>query len=346
MNNEDSLNQLHKYIYSKYTSKKKNNLYYDKHFVAEGIDYTNYIALKYESINNKDISNLYTIEGWYILWYLMSEAQQKLYIKTSINIIAQDTSIKDKEVKELLLHLEKQKVIKLYAYTSTGKTKAKNVITFTEKIEITIVYNTKEYVNQNGYCIVPIDFIKTVLPTLSPQAWSIYTILLTRYSWFTTLERIDPTTGEIYYSHKLNHYSFPTYEQMSELLGYNSRNTITKYIKELCDNKYNLIYIINNADGKKTKVINGKNIKDNKTYGVYLMERIEYQYYYCYEQNKKIAKDFKKLIDTTEQYILKDHDYVITQYKNIFKEYENAIKQQKDEWYLSNKEQMKINLSL
>lgn len=69
----------------------KTNMYKNKELTqnGKGIDYTQFIQLRFHSINEKHIADIYGIEGWYLLWNLMCQAKsnQTMFLETTISTI-------------------------------------------------------------------------------------------------------------------------------------------------------------------------------------------------------------------------------------------------------------------
>jgi biotin operon repressor len=344
-----------KNILKQYQVKNVTKLYLDKNLDSDGINYENYIGLKFETINNYDIKDKYTINGWYLLWYLMANAHQGQYIETTIDFIATKTNFKHKDIKDLLINLHNLGTVYMVAYTQTGKEKSFKSIMYNESIEIAIGYSNKEsYEDYNGYNAIPIEFVKSVLPTLKPTAWALYCVLVVRHSYFLPLDSfVDTETGEIKYPYSITHYAFSTQDQIGECIGV-SDTTIKKYTDELKNNKYPLIHFV--GDGKRYK--EGKEWKrENIKYGVYLLERVEYQYYHTIipdnktdkpkriEERKLInKKGIKSLMGTEEQYIIKQADYINYILGNTIKDFEKALTENNTIWYEGSKDSMKIRL--
>lgn len=317
---------MHKNILDKYRSKLKTKIYKDKNFDPKGIDYTNYIALKFESINKGYIRDKYTANGWYILWYLMAEAQQKSYIKITLSMIAKDINISEKIIKQTLFILDEDGVIKVNCFTQTGKDKVREQIKATDTLEITIIYNTTDYVEDNGYRAIPTEWVKSVLPSVSAKAWTILTVLVVKYSWFS-----KSPPNEEGYQYNINHYAFPTYEQINKLTGI-SKATMKDFLKELMESKYSPIQVIGSNNEKSNVFKEGQVMRENYCYEVELLSRIEYQYYNTYLHNRDNVKDFDKLIGTSKQYDLMDKDYIISKF-SLLKDYDKAIKEKDIDWY-------------
>lgn len=334
MNNKDILNLLQQQALSNNSKRTKRGLYKEKVLDQTGINYGRYIKLYYESINNKDIANIYGVDGWYLLWYLMSKATNQEYIETTISSISKNIKLKDSKIKEVLIHLHKEKIINIIP-NSNNKKLIKD-LKVNDTIEIIMIYNSTGFNDREGYKIIPIDFIKTVLPTLTSIEWALYCVLVVHHSWYSVGSKYDPITGEEIFFHNENNYAFPTYEQMADIIGFTSKSSITKHIKTLEESEFKLIYLV--GDGtKKYRNSKGQILNENKKYGVYLMNRIEYLYiqYYIYNlklTNKLNSKDsdyiskedyisYDKVKGTPNQYMLKDKDYIFSRYGDSLNKY-------------------------
>jgi hypothetical protein len=332
-----------------YHSYKSNKyIYIDKYFDKRGIDYANFLKMKYDSINNGLIRDLYTIDGWYILWYLLSNSIKGEFINTTINIVSDETKIRPSKTRDILIHLQNNKIIMINQDISQ-KTKSKQEsfkIKNNNIIHISVGYsNLNTNAESDGYTPIPTEFVKNVLPTLTPVEWGIYSILLVKYSYFLLFETIDEETGEIYYCYERNHYAFPTVETMALWLGV-CKDTINNGLNKLYNNKNKLINKIKtqyslvwDEEKQKNIVVGG-----NNRYKVKLLERIEYVYYYIYsyiteqqykefEQIKKL--DYESIAKSSEQYKLKykHYLYILNYYEYIMKQYKQHIDNNDEEGY-------------
>jgi hypothetical protein len=140
-------------------------------------------------------------------------------------------------------------------------------------------------------------------------------------------EKKDEETGEIIYNYTVNHYAFPTQDQIGNSIGLNSK-TIRIYTKKLNDNKYNILDIWKS----KTNKSNLKN--DNCRYSITLFERIEYIYYhiYCTDYSHKPKElelinkyGFDKIAKSEDQRILNIQDYIKYKYQTEMEEYKKCI---------------------
>lgn len=331
-------------IKTRYGTKHAKYIYYDSRFDPRGIDYTRYIKIKYDSINNGLIKDYYTADGWYILFWLMSNGSNPYYITTTISIISQNTNIRVTKIKDILLHLQRIGIIHIEY--------KENEIKVSTPLDITILYNTDKQDNneiqeENGYIPIPIEFIKNILPTLSTYEWSLYTVLVINYAYFTVWKEYDSRTNETQYRYLREHYAFPTYEYINKLTGI-SKATLSKCIKGLSDNKYKLIEKITSDKTYKT-LSNGKNVIDkggNNRYRIKLMERIEYVYNNIYkfmtdsklkEYEEIHKRGFEQIATSHNQNIIsgKYYLYIMEYYKQAMIDYESCIKNNSNKDYSS-----------
>ena len=273
-----------------YNSTDSRYIYFDKTFDIRGIDYTRFIKLQYDSINKSHIKDRYTIDGWYILWYLMSRAIKNEYVSTTINSISEETNLKPIKIKEAIEKLILHEVIII--------DKGIKTLTNNELLKIYIGYNNKlgDNITLNGYSPLPSEFVYKVITTLTPTEWAIYTVILTKYNYYLAWEKVNYTTGEIIPLYYRTHYAFPDRDEISKYIGLYD-DTISKFAKKLSseDNKYNLINMYKSKpityideDDHKRKFKGG-----NNRYEIKLYERPEYIYYYLNPIfNKKEQKEY------------------------------------------------------
>jgi hypothetical protein len=246
-------------------------------------------------------------------------------------------------IKEILLDLHKKYLIKM--------NRIKN-ITYNTPIDIFIGYNSEYYTTENeGYRAMPIDYVKMVLPKMSPTQWTIFSCLCVRFNYYTLKQDVDEETGEIIYPYKVNHYAFPTIEKLElrtgiksstisdnilMLLGY-QKNKENKWVQTNDEFKSVISsYASNNRKTIKDKFTNkNKIVKDNRIYYIPLFNRIEYIYYHIYLiendnrsiEDKKLVKKqgFDKLKETQHYNILTDRDYLSEYCKDPIDKYKEAI---------------------
>lgn len=314
-----------------YNSTDSRYIYIDKTFDIRGIDYTKFIQLKYESINNSHIKDKYSIDGWYILWYLMSRAIKNEYISTTVNSISEETNLKAIKIKEAIQKLILSEVIII--------NKDINKISNTELLQIYIGYNNKlcSHIIQNGYSPMPNDFVNRIITSLSPTEWAIYTVILTKYNYYLAWTKINYITGEIVPIYHRTHYAFPDRNEISKYIGLYD-DTISKFIKKLSNGKYKLIesykskpisYIDEDDHQRKFK---GGNLR----YEIKLYERPEYAYYYLNPVfDKKTQKEFdyiqsqgfEKVALSHEHKLIEDKKmyYIKYYYKDVLRQYTKCI---------------------
>jgi len=331
-----------------YNSTDSRYIYFDKAFDIRGTDYTKFIKLQYESINNSHIKDKYTIDGWYILWYLMSRAIKNEYLSTSVNIISEETNLKPIKIKESLLKLITSEVIFI------NKTISK--INNNELLQIYIGYNNKlcNHITLNGYTPLPSEFVYKVITTLTPTEWAIYTVILTRYNYYLAWEKLNKSTGELIPVYHRTHYAFPSRTQIGEIIGVID-DTVSKFLKKLEQNKHNLIYKYKSDaysfwdEKEQIQKIRG----GNNRYEIKLYERPEYAYYYLNiplnkEEQKEFnyikKKGFEEIAQSNEQHLIRNKKlyYIKYYYEDVFKQYEKCLNEQDLELYQYIRDNMKI----
>lgn len=314
-----------------YNSTDSRYIYFDKAFDIRGTDYTKFIKLQYESINSHHIKDKYTIDGWYILWYLMSRAIKNEYLSTTVNSISEETNLKPIRIKEALEKLIIHEVIIIDKDIKT--------LTNNELIKVYIGYNNKlcTHISQNGYTPLPTEFIYKVITTLSPTEWAIYTVILTKYNYYLAWEKINKSTGELVPIYHRTHYAFPSRTQIGEIIGVID-DTVSKFTKKLEQNKYNLIdkyksdaYSFWDEEEQIQKIRGG-----NNRYEIKLLERPEYVYYYLNQQlDKKSQKEFnyikrigfEEIALSHEQNLIRNKKlyYIKYYYETILSQYEKCL---------------------
>lgn len=344
--------QNQKDVLNLYTRKDNRYIYIDKYFNNKGIDYTRYLKLRFSSVNNLHIKNKISINGWYVLWYLMCNGQQGIFIETTLDFISIDLSMKVINVKEILLNLHEENII----YINNKL----NNINKNDRLQIVINYNdntlhTKYIDNNIAFNPIPIEFVQTVLPQLTPNQWVIYTTLCVYFSYYSVKETYDNDGNKIYIPSE-NCYAFPTQEKLSEVIGLNFK-TIKSNIDKLCESNLNLISereSFGNTYAHFKNKNNGKtNIKKiNKTYNVLLYQRIEYVYYCILQmqdnRDKKIkqlikTKGFKKIAESSDYKILQDRDYILNKFGIIIEQFKKCIENDDIESYKNVKNEKIIN---
>lgn len=310
----------------------------DKELHSNGISYRNFLKLRFESINLAHIKEVYTHNGWYILWYLMINAHQGQRIKTTLKLIEEDVKgLTDKQIKKILLNLEKVGVIKLSCI--------KDIRTATP-LTIHILYNNDTYYNEiklprtndkskNGYKAIPLEYIKIVFPTLDAESFTTYTVLYSTFNYFCIKENDDSSFELNSFQH--TRYSFITIRQIEEKTGI-SRTRISNRLKDLEANKYNLIKIKNDnfsttywdeSEGKQ------KIKKSNNTYEVGILTRIEYLYHHIWKIDDVREKQtidfikrngFEKIAKGNNYKLLIPKDYINYYCKDKMVFYEKLLK--------------------
>jgi hypothetical protein len=331
-----------------YNSTDSRYIYFDKTFDIRGIDYTKFIQLKYESINSFHIKDKYTIDGWYILWYLMSRAIKNEYVSTTINSISEETKLKPIKIKEAIHKL-------IYSEVIIVDKSIKN-LTNNELLKVYIGYNNKlcEHITLNGYSPLPNEFVYRIITTLTPTEWAIYTVILTKYNYYLAWEKINYTTGEMIPIYHRTHYAFPSRTQIGDIVGIID-DTVSKFLKKLEQNKYNLIFKYKSDpysfwdEKEKIQKVRG----GNNRYEIKLYERPEYVYYYLNQQFDKTMqkefdyikkKGFEEIAQSREQELIRNKKiyYIKYYYGDIFEQYDKCIKEEDYELYKYIREDKRI----
>jgi len=346
MNKVESLKDLSQF----YNSTDSRYIYFDKTFDIRGIDYTRFIKLQYQSINESHIKDKYTIDGWYILWYLMSRAIKSEYVSTTVNSISEETNLKPNKIKDAIGKLIFHKVIII----------DKDIITLNnnELIKFYIGYNNKliDHIDKNGYSPIPCEFVHKIITTLSPTEWAIYCVILTTHNYYLAWEITDKATNQMIPVYHRTHYAFPSRTIIGEKIGVID-DTVSKFIKKLESNKNNLIFKYKSDaysfwDEKENiqKIRGG-----NNRYEVKLFERPEYVYYYTNTKfDKEMQKDFdyikkvgfEEVALSSEQSKIKNNKvfYIRYYYGEVLKQYEKCLKEEDYELYKYIRENMKIKI--
>lgn len=344
-------------IFNTYDSKDSRFLYIDKHFDNRGIDYSSFIKLRYESINEKHITDTYTLDGWYTLWYLLGNSINGTYIKTTVNEIVSETNYKATEIVTILKHLEKLNVIKI---------KNKN-FTNTTLLKIAIGYNEDNIINNEtrGYVSIPKDFVRIVLPSLNKTQWAIFTILCVRYNYIYPTSRFDEKSQRLVYYTLENCYAYPTQQQIMELLNMKDVRAVRSSLKKLEENKYKLIKINTTelSEGCYEVFFDNEQNKNkirrfNNKYHINLLERMEYAYYCIYnmpderKSNNTYNKFFKELekkglddvMCTELNTYLTKKDFIEYRFKNFMEDYKKCLEENNLETYnILKQEKVQIN---
>lgn len=257
----------------------KKDLYKDINYDPNGIDYRRFIKLRLTTYDKKyNYIKQYTIEGFRLLCFLMTRATKTKYITTTINIlIGQLDTTKYKTIKAINKLVECN-VIEVY----NNKNKAlKEIMELNTPINILIKYNDDELYkidNMNGYKAIPLDFMYRAVTDLNDKEFNMLMFLIVRFRYYYIAEYVDEETGEYKKALKDIRYSFPTQEDIAEVLQCN-RNDIKDITKELKTKGYikanNVNEKISIYDSKLNKqIIRNKNI----TYDIKLLNRNEYIY--------------------------------------------------------------------
>lgn len=309
------------------------HIYNDKALDPKGIDYKRFIKLRYDVINNNSIANFYTVKGWYLLWNLMVKAHMNQRVETTINMIAKKTNLKTAEINKLLIDLHKQGVIAMNKVEEIKANTPLDIIIFYADDHGYSSYSDSFEEKKNGYRAIPNDFLEVVLPTLTPEEWAIYCVLVVRYSYFTVTEQKNDGTGEEFYKYSINQYAFPTERQIGEHIG-KDKMTVGRYLKKLENNKYNLIKVHNNNriemyidDTKRARPKWSNNI-----YYITLLERVEYNWYHLVKVTndgaveKEINKrGYKNIVKSKAYKMIKDRHFVLYEYGNEIETFKECL---------------------
>jgi len=179
------------------------HIYNDKIFDSKGIDYKRFIKLRYDVINNNSINNFYTVKGWYLLWHLMVNAHMNQRIKTTIKMLSEISNLKTDEIRMLLIDLHKKGAIAMNKVEKINLNTPLDILISYATDNGYSSYNNSLERNKKGYRAIPNEFLEVVLPTLSPQEWAIYCVLIVRYSYFIVKVSKDIDTGEELYKYKI-----------------------------------------------------------------------------------------------------------------------------------------------
>ena len=261
----------------------------------------------------------------------MTNGINEEYTITNVSIIAIELSMKPVNVIIALEHLNKINIIKI------------NEVKFDKvtPLHIAIIYNNESNI---GYRAIPIDYVRTLLPTMTSTEWGILSTLLVNYNYFQATQSTNMSNGESVYSYIENHYSFPTQMQLSNSVGVSDK-TVRTYLNKLESNPYKIMNIIK---GKKYSVIeNNKTISRQEVnkYYIPLLDRIDYIYQNIYnvkdsDTTKRkdtvelLKKDgFGKVSSSKDNMGLITKDYIIAKYGTVMKEYEKIINDRDTESY-------------
>jgi hypothetical protein len=72
---EDLRNKTFDALVNSNRALNNSNLYNDKTIIGKGINYQHFIRLRYETINKEYIRIHYGVKGWYLIWWLMCNAE-------------------------------------------------------------------------------------------------------------------------------------------------------------------------------------------------------------------------------------------------------------------------------
>ena len=228
-----------------------------------------------------NIMHKYTLDGWYLLNYLLCYAQDGIYIKTNLDILYHDLNMSKSKLIFSLLHLKENKIIDI----DTNEVRSK-------VLNITLHYNEAK-----GFKAIPIDYIKPLLVNLNPKELSILTILIQYYNYIQPISFVDDKNV---LQHRLieNNCSFISVRSISELTGIGFK-TILASLAKLED--LNLIQKIN--DNSYTS----KGTKEVNRYRVNLLDSLDYKYHRYVNVNESVSyKECKELLDNIPFQILRN----------------------------------------
>lgn len=309
---------------------------------GKGIDYNQFIMLRFNSVNDKHIANKYEIGGWYLLWNLMVQAKsnQCMFLEATINTIFEKINKKltTDNIKNYLVKFNKEGIIKL------NRSKAININT---PLQIFISYNNNDYYpfqqgKWTGYRALPVGFVETVLGKTSPEEWAVFTVLCVRYRYWQTKVSQDKI-GNVYYNFYKEHYAFPTMDQIGEIIG-KGKSITSKYIEQLANNELKIIKVYESNKTEMQPIYkNGEftgNKRKNYIYYIPLFERVEYIYQHIIKtdtRDKKIrnknAEKFTEIATSHNFYTLTDADYLTAHFKITLLEYKKALEKNNGEAY-------------
>lgn len=332
-------------LMEKYKPRNAKYIYRDKIFDNRGIDYRNYIPLRFDIVNNNLIKKHYTVNGWYVLWYLMTRSNKE-YIEISINDISEELNMTPKTTEKVIKHLNNINEIK-----TLEKRYNKNTI-----LHIAIKYYNECITNDNkvGYKAIPFDYVKTIISSLTANQWGMYSVLVVYYSYFTKSNTKDEFGRIIEYDLKGSLYAYPQMINICNSIGitkatlikelYGNENVKNNNFIPLISNKYNLInvekgiyniYLDKNTCENRIK-------RENNRYKINLLERTEYIYHHIYNIKDIRGKSkieyinkngFEKIAKTEKQNILTTKDFINYYLKKEMMEYEKWIKNNDAEKY-------------
>lgn len=295
----------------------------------KGIDYNIFIPYYFNIIHNKELKNKYTIDGWYLLNYLLCNSINQQYIKTNIDIIKKDINLTRNKIIQALKTLEKNKIIKVHT-TVNKNLKSKDIL------NIEIKYKEINQAN-NGYRAIPLQYINTILKILDPKELAVLTTLIPFYNYIYARSYPHYKTGEIIYDVIENHRTFVSEDKLCMLIGI-SKNTLRRYIKQLKDK--NLIEKVKNPT-KFTMDEQGNVKQETNKYNIKLFDRIEYMYNHIvdveYSKNTNTYKDYvatKKLLkkyslnelyQTEYNELITDKNYIENRFHFELDEYKSKL---------------------
>jgi hypothetical protein len=318
-------------------------MYLDKNLSDKGgIDYSQFIQLRFQTINSCHIRDIYSVEGWYLLFVMMIQANKYCFLKTTINMLYEDgyKRVTTINIKKILLKLNREGIIKL------SKVKSINVNT---PLEIIIPYNNNDLYQfkegkWSGFKAIPVDLIRLCLKILTPGEWSVFCVLAVRWADYT----VTPSymEDEESYVYKRNHYAFPDNRQISECIG-KSKTQTNRYINQLVNNSSGIVKMYSSGKSKMKEHYNIEgeiegNKAPNSIYFIPLFERIEYIYYHIIKVDNRPEEQrisniikFEEIAHSSKYKSLTKSDYYLSYYDSLFEKYKSLLESGNKEGYKS-----------
>ena len=247
-----------------------------------------------------DIKDKYTLDGWYLLNYLLCYAQDGIFIKTNLDILYHDLNMSKNKLVFSLLHLQENKILDIDTTNMRSKV-----------LNITLNFNEAK-----GFKAVPIDYIKPLLSQLKPKELSILTILIIYYNY------IQPVHENGNYKLMENNCTFISVRKISELTGIGFKTIIMSLTKL---EELNLIHKVSKG------VYTAKGTKEVNRYDIPLLSSIEYKYhrYVNVNASKKYLEckelleniSFDKLRNTSNNTKITTRNYIEYKYHKELKKF-------------------------
>ena len=312
-----------------------------------GINYNHFIKLHSQliDVDLKEIGE----DALYLLWYLLSHAENREYIKTNITLIQSDIKLSKERLNKALKILHKHDLIKIKSFSGS------KTIGLNEILEIVIIYDSEYYevAENKGYKAISIDYIRHAIAKLEPIDFSILLCLIIRFRYYCP-DYDTNDDGTIYYTYSEPCCAFPTLYTIGQYLGGKTRKYIKQRILILAEKKF-LTYEPNGTEikHKKNKETGEMETKQpNYKYRIPLLQRIEYMYYNYYimpdnynndmkqMQRKELLKRLKKegfesVANSSDNTLILDKDYIRYNFNSQMKDFKKYIE---EDWnYYSSK---------